>query len=350
MSYSRAFVAGTLCLVLLALSPGTPMRDLSGAAVWLNVPAPLTPSDLRGKVVLVDFWEYSCINCLRTLPYLREWYKRYRDDGFVIVGVHTPEFGFTGDKKNVEAAAQRLDITWPIALDDDYAIWKRYGINEWPTELLFDQNGVLVESSAGEGGYQATEVAIQSLLRKNDSHLAFPPVMALLPQDNYLKPGAVCYPQTPEILLERTPIANPNRFGDPTHDLDYNDRGSHEDGKVYLSGYWHISPEAAVFGGGDGYIAVPYHAIQVDAVIVPGHGPGRVRVVEDGKPVPRQDAGPDLHYDADGTSYLEVDASRAYDVLMNQTFGEHELRFYPDKMGLAFFDYAFESCEVPNKT
>lgn len=350
MMVFRAFAAGMLCVALVALSPGDAMREFSGATAWLNAPAALTPGDLRGKVVLVDFWEYSCINCLRTLPYLTEWYKRYRDDGFVIVGVHTPEFGFTGEKSNVTAAAQRLGVTWPIALDDDYAIWKRYGIREWPSELLFDQNGALVESSAGEGGYQATEAAIQALLRKGDSRVTLPPVMALLPRDNYLKPGAVCYPQTGEILVDNTPIADPNGFGDPAQDLNYNDRGAnHADGKVYLDGYWHATKQAIVFGGGSGYLALPYHAIQVDAVIVPISGNARVRVVQDGKPVPHEDAGPDLHYDADGTSYLTVDSPRAYDVLNNQTFAEHELRFYPDRVGTGFFDFAFESCEVPGE-
>lgn len=324
------------------------MRDFAGAAAWLNVPGPLTPADLRGKVVLVDFWEYSCINCLRTLPYLREWYKRYRDDGFVIVGVHTPEFGFTGQRSNVDAAAQRLGVTWPVALDDDYAIWKRYGVNEWPTELLFDRNGALVESTQGEGAYPQTEAAIQELLRKNNPQLSLPPVMALLPQDNYLKPGAVCYPQTPEILIENRPVADPNTFGDPSQDLNYNDHiATRADGAIYLQGYWHATKEAVVFGGGGGYIAVPYHAIQVNVVMVPSGGAARVRVAEDGKSVPREDAGADLRFDAAGTSYVTVDAPRAYDLLTNQTFAERELRLYPDRAGVGFYDFAFESCEVP---
>ena len=339
---------GMLCLALLALTSGSAMPNFSGASGWLNVAAPLSPADLRGKVVLVDFWEYSCINCLRTLPYLREWYKRYADDGFVIVGVHTPEFGFTGEKRNVEAAARRLGITWPIALDDDYAIWKRYGTKEWPTELLFDQSGALVESTTGEGAYPQTEATIQRLLRKSKPQLVLPPVMALLPQDNYLKPGAVCYPQTPEILIENSPVANPNRFGDVSRDLDYIDRAAtHADGRIYLDGYWHATKQALVFGGGNGYMSLSYHAIQVNVVMLPKDGVSRVRVTEDGKPVPREDAGADLRYDADGSSYVNVDAPRAYDLLMNQTFGERELRLYPDREGVGIYDFAFESCEVP---
>src|SRR5579864_4395575 len=132
------------------------LASFDGNTGWINSP-PLTPADLRGKVVLVDFWEYTCINCLRTLPYLREWYKRYANDGFVIVGVHTPEFEFSGDPKNVEAATKRLGVTWPVALDNHDTIWNRYGTNTWPHELLFAQNGHRVESVIGEGGYPETE-------------------------------------------------------------------------------------------------------------------------------------------------------------------------------------------------
>ena len=122
------------------------LQNFDGATGWLNT-APLTPQALRGKIVLIDFWEYTCINCLRTLPYLREWYRRYHDQGFVILGVHTPEFDFSGKSENVAAGAARLGATWPIVLDDRYAIWKRYDNNVWPRELLYDQDGRLVETS-----------------------------------------------------------------------------------------------------------------------------------------------------------------------------------------------------------
>ncbi len=132
------------------------MQDFDGGSGWING-TPITPGDLRGKVVLVDFWEYTCLNCLRTLPYLREWYRRYHDRGFVIVGVHAPEFDFSAKRSNVVAAARRLDVTWPIVLDDRFTIWKRYGNNLWPHEYLYDRDGRLVESVLGEGAYPQTE-------------------------------------------------------------------------------------------------------------------------------------------------------------------------------------------------
>jgi thiol-disulfide isomerase/thioredoxin len=323
------------------------IERFDGATRWINS-APLDQSSLHGKVVLVDFWEYTCINCLRTLPYLREWYKRYANDGFVIVGVQTPEFGFSGDSGNVKEAVERLGITWPVAVDSDRAIWNRYGVTGWPMEFLFDQNGTLVEKNAGEGNYQITEGRIQELLRQQNPQLHLPPVMALLPQDSYDKPGAICYPQTKEILVEANPIADPNPFGNVSQDLSYTDTGKHQDGRMYLQGYWRSTDQALLYGGGDGYFDLPYHAIQVMVVMTPPQrGSGRVDVTQDGKPIAKEDAGPDIHYDAGGMSYVTVDASRAYELLMNQTFGEHDLRLAPQSYGLGIYDIAFESCEVP---
>src|SRR5580704_19554069 len=110
-------------LLAIGAVPAERIASFDGGSGWINS-TPLSPEQLRGKVVLVDFWEYTCINCLRTLPYLPEWYRRYHDRGLVIVGVHTPEFEFSGERANVAAAAKRLDVTWPIVLDDHFAIWK----------------------------------------------------------------------------------------------------------------------------------------------------------------------------------------------------------------------------------
>jgi thiol-disulfide isomerase/thioredoxin len=336
-----------LLAVATALSPGGTMRAFNGATAWINSP-PLTPQALRGKVVLVDFWEYTCINCLRTLPYLREWYHRYHGDGFVIVGVHTPEFAFSGKAANVAAAAKRLGVTWPIAVDANMDVWKRYGVNAWPTEFLFDRSGKLIESVSGEGRYPQTERAIQALLRAGNPQLSLPPVMALLPQDSYDKPGAVCYPKSDELLIEARGVANAPPFQNPAQDVDYVDAGSHKDGLLYLDGYWRRTDQAVISAGGNDSAALEYHAIQVVAVMKPQAGKSvRVVVTQDGKPVARADAGADLRYDDHGNSYVQVDAPRAYDLVMNARFGTHLLRLQPQGYGLGLYDVAFESCEVP---
>jgi thiol-disulfide isomerase/thioredoxin len=352
-SFDRRLVVAGLLVLTLALAPGsTGIPGFDGNAGWLNGPA-LTPADLRGKVVLVDFWEYTCINCLRTLPYLRTWYERYHDHGLVIVGVHTPEFTFSGDAGNVKTAIRQLDVTWPVVLDDKNAIWDRYKNDGWPHEYLFDQTGRLVDSVTGEGQYPETESKIQGLLKAENPQLSLPPVMALLPQDSYDKPGALCYPRTPEVLLEKVPIANAAASGDSqrtaTYSTFYTDVGGpHKDGAVYLQGMWHLSPEAAVLEGPRGYVALQYHAIQVVGVLTEDAGKSvRVDVTQDGAPVAKDDAGKDIHFDADGKSYITVDASREYDLVMNAKFAAHDLRLIPQGRGVAVYSFAFESCEVP---
>jgi thiol-disulfide isomerase/thioredoxin len=327
------------------------IQSFAGGAGWIGS-APITPAQLQGKVVLVDFWEYTCLNCLRTLPYLREWYRRYHDDGFVIVGVHTPEFDFSAQRANVEAAGARLGVVWPIVLDDSFTIWKRYGNTIWPHEYLYDRKGRLVESVLGEGDYPQTEEKIQALLKSGDPQLKLPPVMALLPQDSYDKPGAVCYPHTPELLVGRQPIANASGFNNPAQDTHYADKVSDpQDGALYLQGFWHLTTQAAVSGESNGYLALRYHAIQVVSVFKPEDGGSiRVDVTQDGQPVAKSDAGKDLRYDDRGRSFVQVDASRAYDVIVNARFGEHNLRVSPQGHGLGIYDFAFESCEVPQST
>lgn len=332
-------------------SSATPnlIQSFDGATGWINT-APLDPAQLQGKVVLVDFWEYTCINCLRTLPYLREWYRRYHNDGLVIVGVHTPEFHFSGERDNVSAAAKRLGVVWPIVLDGRYAIWKRYGNYDWPHEYLYDQDGRLVESFAGEGGYPQTEARIQALLKRTNPALTFPPIMALLPQDSYDKPGAVCYPKTAEIVVGHGGIANAASSNNPSQDSNYAySSGNPQDGAIYLQGYWHLTPEAAVSGESNGFLVLRYHAIALVAVMKAENGAStRVEVTQDGHPVAKSDAGADVRYDEHGASYLEVNEPRAYDVVTNARFGEHTLQLFPKGDGLGIYDFAFESCEVPH--
>src|SRR5262249_18390196 len=135
----------------------------TGAVEWINSP-PLDTASLRGKVVLVDFWTYSCINCLRTLPYLRAWAEKYKDAGLVVVGVHTPEFAFEKRSNTVRRAARDLAIGSPVAVDSDYAIWRAFGNQYWPALYIVDAEGRIRRHQFGEGGYAASERAIQQLL------------------------------------------------------------------------------------------------------------------------------------------------------------------------------------------
>src|SRR3954452_16372850 len=137
--------------------------SFDGATVWLNSD-PLTPERLRGRVVVVDFWTYTCVNWLRTLPYLRAWAAKYREDGLTVIGVHTPEFGFEGDIANVAAHARALEVEHPVAVDTDYAIWSAFANHYWPALYIADGDGRIRFHHFGEGEYPMTEMVIQQLL------------------------------------------------------------------------------------------------------------------------------------------------------------------------------------------
>lgn len=344
-------VALALIVFLLAAAPvadGVPSLD--GGTGWLNGPA-ITASDLQGKVVLVDFWAYTCINCLRTLPYLRNLYDRYHNDGFVLVSVHTPEFDFEGDKANVAAAASRLGVTWPVDLDGKQTIWDRYHNDSWPHEYLYDQTGHLVESAPGEGNYQATEHNVQVLLHRTNPQLSFPPVMALLPQDSYDKPGAVCYPRTAEALVYGGAIGNQPSSGGPAAEtrMFSDPGGKRKDGGIFLNGLWDVTQFAARSRDKSDTVALHYHAIQVVGVLTPEDGKSiRVDVTQDDAPLAKADAGADIQFDAAGKSFVTVNTSRAYDLVMNAKYGDHELALHPEADGLDVYSFAFESCEVPS--
>src|SRR5918911_1776802 len=139
------------------------LPSLAGATQWLNSP-PLTPAGLRGKVVLVDFWTYTCINWLRTLPYVRAWAEKYQDQGLVVIGVHTPEFAVERDLDNVRRAATDLRVDYPIAVDNDFAIWRAFDNHYWPALFLVDAQGRVRHHQFGEGDYDQAERMIQQLL------------------------------------------------------------------------------------------------------------------------------------------------------------------------------------------
>src|SRR5258708_11513630 len=138
-------------------------RSLGGAPAWLTSP-PLSAADLRGKVVLIDFWTYTCINWLRTLPYVRAWADKYRDHGVVVIGVHSPEFSFEHDLENVRRAAQDMRVAYPIAIDNDYAIWSAFNNHYWPALYLVDAQGRIRYHQFGEGAYEQSEMILQQLL------------------------------------------------------------------------------------------------------------------------------------------------------------------------------------------
>ncbi len=235
---------------------------------WING-GPVNLKELRGKAaVLVDFWDYTCVNCLHTLPYVSAWHKRYAKNGLVVVGVHAPEFTIAREQSNVLAALKQFDIEYPVVMDNDYAIWRAYSNRYWPAKYLVDTQGRLRYYHFGEGLYQETETQIQKLLHEIDPGLELPPPIE--PMRDTDRPGAVCYRVTPELYLGYTR----GQFGNPTgvardRVADYTDPGRHAEGASYLSGRWTVGQESARAASTDAAIALRYTSMDVNLVMAP---------------------------------------------------------------------------------
>ncbi len=313
---------------------------------WLNS-KPLKMKELLGKVVLVDIWDYTCVNCIRTLPYIREWDKKYGKLGLVTIGVHVPEFKFAKERKNVEDAAKKFGLTYPIVLDNDYEIWQSWYNNYWPRKFLIDAKGVVRYDHAGEGGYGETEAEIQKLLLEMDPKLKLPKIMEPVREED--KPGSVCYPVTPETYcgFQRGELGNKEGYK-PNIIVDYKDVGDHEDSVVYLQGLWVAEPEnlrhARNTKDYDDYLLMKYHAIEANLVIRSEKGKSfKLLIEQDGKPLNKEDRGEDIKEEKEKT-YLFVDEPRMYKLINNKQFGTHVLKIYPNTDEFGAYAFTFTSC------
>ncbi len=277
-------------------SPGaTPlMPDLSGATLWLNSP-PLTREALKGHVVLIDFWTYSCINCLRTLPYIEAWAKKYKDGGLVVIGVHSPEFAFEKDVDNVKNAVRDYGVTYPVALDNDYKIWNAFNNEYWPADYLIDVTGHIRHQNSGEGGYAETEREIQVLLKERDGTLPEGTALVSVSGAGALEEsaGGVKSPETYVGYDRAENFASPGGFTqDAPHvysvpdNLKLNQWG--------LAGNWTDNESVASLNSAHGKIVYRFHARDLHLVLGSGSDgkPVRFRVTIDGH-APGDDHGVD---------------------------------------------------------
>jgi thiol-disulfide isomerase/thioredoxin len=260
--------------------------SLGGASGWLNS-QPLTGADLRGKVVLIDFWTYSCINWLRSLPYVRAWTEKYKDQGLVTIGVHAPEFAFEKNLDNVRRAAKDMRVDYPIAIDNDHAIWRAFRNQYWPALYLIDAEGHIRHHQFGEGEYEKSEMIIQQLLAEagngGNSHElvsvdargaeAAADWGSLKSPENYLG-----YDRTENFVSPGGPVLDKRRVYPAATRLSLNHWA--------LSGDWTVGRQATVLNEGNGRIAYRFHARDLHLVMGPAR-PGtsvRFRVLIDGQP------------------------------------------------------------------
>ncbi|HEY4254158.1 MAG TPA: cytochrome c biogenesis protein DipZ [Roseomonas sp.] len=285
--------------------------SLAGAVEWLNTP-PLTREGLRGKVVLIDFWTYSCINCLRAIPYVRAWAERYRDQGLVVIGVHTPEFAFERNADNVRRAAAGLGITYPVAIDNDYGIWRAFANRYWPAHYFIDAQGHIRHHHFGEGGYAESERVIQALLAEANGRPAPTGLVTVTAAgaEAASDEGNVRSPET-YIGYERA-----ENFVSPGGAAENQPRnytaGTPRLNEWGLSGDWTVGAEHAQLDAADGGITYRFHARDLHLVLGPAADgrPVRFRVTIDGQP-PGENHGTDT--DAEGNGV--VDGQRLYQLL-----------------------------------
>jgi thiol-disulfide isomerase/thioredoxin len=311
--------------------------ELAKISGYINTD-PIVLADLRGKVVLVDFWTYSCINCIRTIPYLNAWHEKYADDGLVIVGVHTPEFEFEKDYNNVKAAVEKFEIKYPVAQDNDKGTWKAYENRYWPRKYLIDNEGYIRYDHIGEGRYAETEKVIQSLLSERAAYMG---VNATIDQSisrpenaqsvNFGRIG------TPELYFgyqfARAPLGNPEGYK-PGETVTYTipEDAIITPNRIYLDGEWKNNADHMELQSEKGRIVLSYSAKAIN--IVAG-GTGELYISEDGSDLTDSSRGLDV---SEGGTVI-IDRQKLYNLATHEEYGRHNIVI--DVTGKGFEIYTF---------
>ena len=337
---------------------GGPAADFQGISNWVNS-EPLTLDGLRGKVVLVDFWTYTCVNCIRTLSYLKDWHDKYADSGLVIVGVHTPEFEFEHLTENVAAASESFGLEYPIAQDNDFATWRAYSNRAWPAKYLVDKDGVVRYKHIGEGKYTETEFRIRQLLEDAGADLSG--IELEVAADPQLDPAARDWKAGNLLTRELYGgynrnyssfglyVGQPKYYEGPDQVLEYTDPGDHANGNLYLHGLWRNGQEelrhARQTENYEDYIALKFSGTSANAVVNPQDGrPYEVQVTLDGRPLRPEEAGPDMVIE-EGRSYFRVDEGRLYELVSLPEYGTYELKLSSNSEDFALFAFTFGAYE-----
>ncbi len=324
------------------------------AGPWFNIPA---PPIWRDRVTLVDFWTYSCINCLRTLPALRAWHAKYAASGLTILGVHTPEFRFEHEPVNVQRALHELTIDYPVVLDNDRAIWSAFANRVWPHRYLIDTAGRITHDHAGEGGEAATERAIRAALATLPGETALhAPIFLTLdasgPHDAAAftddSPGAVCIPGSPELFVGyyRGVAGNTGGFRED-ESAEYTDAGGYREGFIHLQGRWRVGADAAHFvGPAPGTLRLAFRGTAPNVVLAPD-GPAPVPVAVTLTTL--DDDGNEVGETIEQTQ-IAVDAPRLYRLPVMTGAGSAYgaglwlLTLIPATPGLAVYSFTFSDC------
>ena len=336
---------------------GSVAQEIKGISGWINS-EPFSIASLQGKVVLIDFWTYTCVNCIRTIPFLKEWYEKYAAEGLVIVGVHTPEFEFEHLRENVEAAVEEFQIKWPVLQDNEMGTWQAFNNVFWPAKYLIDKDGVIQYTHFGEGKYVETELEIRKLL--NETGADIDGIIANSGSDPELNDQAVSGEfetyQTREIYagLERNVnsqvpyIIQVEFYSNPqSTPILLEDPGDHQNHFLYLQGIWINGLEsiehARVTEDLEDYAALKYFGNSVNVVLGSKGEPYRVYITVDDGPVPITDRGADIEEEESGRTFILVDRARMYRLIESPVYGGHELKLSSNSNDFVIFAFTFGS-------
>jgi thiol-disulfide isomerase/thioredoxin len=324
-----------------------PAPDFGAGDVWIDqgTPAPHHIADYRGHVVLIDFWEYTCINCIRDFIVIKRWYGKYHPYGFDVIGVHYGEFNIGFDVNNVRAAVQRFQLPWLVVADQNGTAWKSYASEGWPERYLIDQKGNIVMKVFGEGNDRAMEMKLRELLAVSHPEVT---KVDLDPDANDLK--AECGLVTEETYVGefRGQSAIANLGGHHEGDVaDFLPSHSPADGTMMLAGRWRVEKDGMSSQGHGAAAELRYHARSVYAVLSVSPGKEvRVNLFEDGNPLPKDSAGADVKFDAKG-SYVEVKDARMYDLLRSPALGAHLIALQPEASDFRLHSFTFgNNCQL----
>ena len=330
-------------------------KDVRGIDGWINSdPTSIAQLTSEGKVVLVDFWTYTCVNCLRTLPFLREWQEKYADNGLVILGVHSPEFEFEKEIENVQKSVDDEGIEWPVALDNEMSTWRSFNNRYWPAKYLIGVDGEIHYSHFGEGAYRETELEIRRVLEASGYDVSGIPVGEI--QNS--RRDATARSVTRELYggydrnysVYGLYAAQDEYYVGPDREVEYEDiyaeRNSYPPQKFVLNGLWRNEQESVVHAREttdlSGYIALRFHGRSANVVIDPPEPDEfKVYVELDGRWLMENEAGVDIEFDDEGRSYFNVDEGRMYKIVETPEYVEDTLKLSSDSKNFAVFAFTF---------
>ena len=312
---------------------------------WVNSD-PVFMKDLKGRVVLVHFWDYTYYSCLHAMTYIKVWNGRYRDKGLAVVGIHAPEFSFSRNRENIIRAVEDMGIDFPVAMDNAFETWKAFSNRYWPSDYLVDSQGYLADYQIGDRGYQEFELSIQELLRELDPHVVLPkPIELRNPADQY---GVRLRSATPDLYLgfRRGRIGNKEGFV-PNETVDYARPRELARDIYHAVGKWTDLPECLRFeGNGTGEIIISYQANAVVVVVKPGReGTQEFEVLQDNRPL--EEVGGDLDTVREGDkTVVKCPYPKLYRVVKNKSGERHVLTLRTASKGLSFYSLNFITSSV----